>query len=167
MKKNAALLLTLSVLLVMGACVSSKNAEQKALEKAQKTRERIEANHFTIDVTGILQARNADLNRLGVDYTVTIRNDSVFSHLPYFGAVHTAPFGGQDAGIQLKAPVKDYRVDWKKGGWIVNFKTDYMQYRYSFTISIAENANSIVQVNSLDREPISFSGIMNLDDPQK
>lgn len=44
------------------------------------------------------------------DYSIEIRNDSVFSYLPYFGVAYNVPYGG-GKGLIFNAPITGYRKE--------------------------------------------------------
>ena len=47
---------------------------------------------------------------LSTPYPLEIRNDSVFSYLPYYGRAYSVPYGG-GSGLIFNAPLKEYTMD--------------------------------------------------------
>ena len=73
---------------------------------------------------------------LTTNYTLEIRNDSVFSYLPYFGVAYNAPYGGGKS-LNFNASITGYTTRaLKKGKIQIDFKTrsDEDNYEYRLTI---------------------------------
>ena len=93
------------------------------------------------------------------EYTVTIVKDSIISDLPYFGRAYAAPIGTTDGGIKFTSVDFDYTViPRKKGGWEVNIKPKDGQDVQSMILTIYDNGKAYLNVNSNNRQTISFNG---------
>ncbi len=154
-------LLSFSILALLVACSSSKTPSPEALKTAQEIREKIQAKNFTVEVNTAQPMRGRTIH-LTYGYDLKIRNDSAIVYLPFYGVAHSAPYGG-DGGIQFAEPMKEYTVEEKKDNWNIRFKVNDRNYHYEIVFNIYNNGNSNVQVNSYERDPISFTGEMKLD----
>ena len=93
-------------------------------------------------------------------YSVTVRNDSLFSYLPYFGRAYDVPYGG-GKGLNFDAPIESYKETQLKNGLRhieIGLKNDEDTYLY--TINVFDNGSSSIDVQSRRRESISYSGEM-------
>ena len=91
-------------------------------------------------------------------YSVIVRNDSVFSQLPYFGRAYSIPYGGGQ-GLMLKASIDKYNmVMGKRGAAKINFTARNSEDQFKFRITIYSNGSSSIDVDMQNRESISFSG---------
>ena len=91
-------------------------------------------------------------------YSVTIRNDSVFSQLPYFGRAYSIPYGGGQ-GLMFNAPIDQYTMAMgKRGAAKINFTAKSPEDQFRFRITIYSNGSSSIDVDMQNRESISFSG---------
>ena len=64
------------------------------------------------------------------NYSVEVRNDSVFSYLPYFGEAYNIPYGG-GKGLIFNAPISQYQTKHlKKGKVQINFKVNNEEDKY-------------------------------------
>ena len=89
-----------------------------------------------------------------------IRNDSLFSYLPYFGRAYDVPYGG-GKGLNFDAPIESYEETLMKNGQRhieIGLKNDEDTYLY--TIKVFDNGSSSIEVQSRRRESISYSGEM-------
>ena len=95
-------------------------------------------------------------------YSVTVKDDGniLDSHLPYIGQAWRVPYGGGHA-LNFDAQIGSYRVvQTRKDGYEVRVyvKTDEDEHLYLFTIF--DNGRASLDVQSGNRERISYSGQM-------
>jgi hypothetical protein len=143
------------VVLFLFSCSSSKNTTENAAELRQK----IESAGYIIEADLAIPMRGRQIPLGGV-YTLELKNDSAFAHLPYFGVAQVAPYGGRDGGIMFEESVKNYsiRPNKKNNGWNIEFEVNDKNHNYRFYLDIFNNGNASINVNSSQRDPISFRG---------
>jgi uncharacterized protein DUF4251 len=130
-----------------------------AQEKKEDKIKRIvgEQNYvFVAQLVNPQNGRSRNLNTL--DYTLTVRKDSVISYLPYFGRAYSAPINSSDGGIKFTSTQFDYINSPKGNKWQITIKpkdgTDVQQ----MYLDIFDNGNATLQVTSNNRQGISFNG---------
>ena len=102
--------------------------------------------------TGHVPARGRSV-MLTSPYSVEIRNDSIISHLPYYGRAYSIPYGGGE-GLNFKAPLTDYKLDWdKKGTAKIKFTARSTEDKFDFDIDIFSNGSSTIFVN-MQKPPV-------------
>lgn len=144
--------------------LSAQTKKEKKEMKQKAVRELVLAEKYKIDVDRAIPARGRSVS-LTSPYSIEIRNDSVISHLPYYGRAYSIPYGGGE-GLNFKAPISDYKIEWdKKGTAKVRFIARSTEDRFSFNIDIFSNGSSSIFVNMQNRQSISFQG--DLDIPEK
>ena len=113
------------------------------------------ANVFSASVTSMKPSERHD-------YSLEIRNDSVYSYLPYFGVAYNVPYGG-GKGLNFSAPLSEYTSTYsKKGNAKITLKVRNEEDNYLYNITIYPNGSSNIQVTPTNRQSISFSGEMDL-----
>ena len=93
-------------------------------------------------------------------YSVEVRNDSLISYLPYFGRAYSVPYGG-GKGLNFAERIGSYKEFQEKSGKRhieIGLKNEEDTYLY--TIVVFDNGKSSIDVQSRQRESISFSGDM-------
>lgn len=108
MKTAKLILLCLSGMLAMQSATAQSRSEKKA-QTERNVREAINADHYKINVD-YMQPMKGRSRALTSDYSIEIRNDSVFSYLPYFGVAYNVPYGG-GKGLIFNAPITGYRKE--------------------------------------------------------
>ena len=96
-------------------------------------------------------------------YTVEVRNDSLFSYLPYIGRAYQIPYGG-GKGLNFSERIGSYQETQRKNGLQhieIGVKNDEDTYLY--TIEVWDNGKSQINVQARQRERISYSGDIVFD----
>lgn len=157
MKANK--LFILAVLLICGSMtpVMAQTKKEKKQQTEQAVREAIDAKKYKIDVNRVMPMKGGS-KHLTSDYSLEIRNDSIYSYLPYFGVAYTIPYGG-GKGLNFNAPLSEYS---KKGNARITLKVRNEEDNYIYNITIFPNGTSSIQVTPTNRQSISFSGEMDI-----
>ena len=101
---------------------------------------------------------------LTTDYSLTLRNDSLISYLPYAGRAYNIPYGGGKA-LNFEAPVGKYQKKTRKNGdteITVKLKNEEDSYIYRLTIS--KDGSAWIYIQPTQRQGISFSGKMETNE---
>lgn len=165
MKTNKRIFLLL-ILLVAG--LSGMNAQDKKEKKElheKAVKQQVESESYKIDVSTAYPRRGKTVH-LSSNYSVEVRNDSVFSYLPYFGRAYSIPYGGGE-GLIFKAPISEYKMETKKKGAMkVDFIARSKEDRFQFRMTIYSNGSASFDVFPQNRESIAFSGEVTLPSEQ-
>jgi len=139
------------------SCTTAKIAP----EIKESVQRKIESKDFTVTFNQAIPTRMKPVY-LTSEYTLTISGDSATVFLPYYGVAYSAPYNSGEGGIKYqKNPVIDYKITPRnKGGWDINFQLQSAYYHDKFFLTIFENGKSYLQVNSNERDGISFNGDM-------
>ena len=154
----------LAVVLTVSSCgvLSGETREERARREAREARmveDNIQAGDFTIDIDRMYPVRGSSQHVS--NYSVSVKDGVLNSHLPYIGQAWRVPYGGGHA-LNFKAPVGTYNVfRTQDGGYEIRIlvKTDEDQHVY--TLTIFNNGRTSLDVQSQNRERISFSGVMD------
>lgn len=160
--RKVRLFVFLGIALLLGGqslCAQSK-AEKKA-EKEQLVKEKIESGAYTIKVDRALPMQGRSVN-LTSSYSLEIRNDSVFSYLPYFGRAYSVPYGG-GSGMIFKEPLTDYTLSFDKETAKIRFKTRTTEGNHEFGIQIFSNGSTSIQARPANRQGISYQGTLDTE----
>ena len=94
-------------------------------------------------------------------YDLRISNDSLVSHLPYFGRSFSGGYTGE-SGIQFTSTSYDYKVkERKRGGWEIRLKPKDQRNVRELQLNISESGYGTLQVISDNRQAISFRGFID------
>lgn len=88
----------------------SKKEKQQKKEKAVSLA--IEARKYKIDVNRATPMKGGS-KYLTSPYSIEVRNDSLYSYLPYFGVAYNIPYGG-GKGLNFKESISEYTTEHEK-----------------------------------------------------
>jgi hypothetical protein len=137
------------------SCKSSGKMPDAAVQ--QKITQSIENRDFKIIVNQMIPM-SGSARHLTSLYSLKLKQDSVFSYLPYFGRAYSVPYGGGQ-GLTFDGVVEEYQQKRNaKGVYQISFKSKTPEDTYSFSVEIYDNGSSQIRVNSHNRQSISFLG---------
>lgn len=136
--------------------------KEKKEELKNKIENAIDHQEFKIDVKTANPQRGRTMF-LTSSYSIELRNDSLFSQLPFYGRAYSIPYGGGQ-GLVFNAPYSDYTVKKgkKKDRYTITLKANSEEDKHTYQITIFDNGSVSLTVNSHNRETISFNGDIDL-----
>ena len=158
MKRYSALLM-----LIILSCISIRYSTPKAFPGAQSAKD--------TDVQKLLKSKSYQFIPQSVktqsgrsiqisNYSLEVRNDTLISHLPYYGKAHSASIGDTEGPLNFKATNITYTSkEGKKNNTQINIRpedTKIDAQEFFMTVSSSGYTNLSVRFN--DREPVSFYG---------
>ena len=147
------------ILLCLSGMFAMQSATAQRWKKAKSTR--LNADHYKINVD-YMQPMKGRSRALTSDYSIEIRNDSVFSYLPYFGVAYNVPYGG-GKGLIFNAPITGYRKEsLKKGKTRIDFKTGNEEDKYEYSLTIYSDGSANIHIQPMNRQAISYSGELDI-----
>jgi len=159
MKRTTILTMMLGILLLQGCGVLTENSEdrQARLEReAQMVREGVETGNFKVDIRFMIPLAGSSRNV--TNYSVTVKDGHIVSHLPYVGRAWDLPYGGGHA-LNYESAIQDSAVYREPdGSYTVRLiiRTDEDSHVYTF--QIFPNGSTTLLVQSRNREPINYRG---------
>ena len=139
--------------------MSAEERAARAAEQAARVKVALTEKRYKIMVERMYSMRGGSKN-VSSNYSVEVRNDSLFSYLPYFGRAFQVPYGG-GKGLNFTERIGSYRESQGKHGQRhieIDVRNDEDTYLY--TIDVYDNGNSDIEVQPRQRERISYSGEM-------
>ena len=140
---------------------SAERAERDA-KIAQAVQKALADRQYTVNIQMMFPQRGKSVN-VSSNYSLQVKGDTLVSYLPFFGRAYNVPYGGGD-GYNFTAPIKEYHVQKASNGNTniminVNTREDFIKY----TLDISPNGNTYIDVTSREREPISYSGQVDVE----
>lgn len=165
--KRLSLVLMMGIALCVGgqslfAAVSYKKEKKEKKEQQQLVKDILFSGNFTIDVDRAIPMSGRSVN-LTSPYSLELRNDSAFSHLPYFGRAYSVPYGGGE-GMIFDEAITDYSISYnKKGTADIQFKARTDEDNYTFHVQVFSNGSASIRVTPVNRQSISYQGELDLE----
>lgn len=156
------------IFLATAVCLSlpasaQKDKQAKKARTEQAVRKALDERRFRIGVNYMIPMRGRS-RILSTNYSIEVRNDSLFSYLPYAGEAYSIPYGGGKA-LNFNAPILTYEAkDKKRGRKEIKITTANEEDTYTYNLTVFPNGSARVQVQPIRRQSVSFSGQMELED---
>lgn len=153
------LALALLAVIALEGCATAEERAARAAEHAARVKVALTERHYKIRVDHMYPTKGGSKS-VSSSYSVEVKNDSLFSYLPFFGRAYQVPYGG-GKGLNFSERIGSYREALVKNGCRhieINVKNNEDNYLY--VIDVFDNGNSDIVVQAQQRERISYSGEM-------
>lgn len=159
----------LALILLLVGCGSAKISSEHQRYNEQRlafaVQQKLDSRSYRIEVNYMIPIRAA-AKVLTSPYSVKVKNDSLFSHLPYFGNAHSTGYGDlANGGLVFDAPIKEYTDQGKKKdrhSIVIDVAVGGDVLRY--TLTVFDNGNTDINVSSRNRDDISYRGVLRFQD---
>jgi hypothetical protein len=132
-------------------------AEQKAL-KAQQLKEMFENKTFVFKATSVIP-KNEKTRSLTTDFGIEVKNDSVFSYMPYFGNTYSRDYTSfKDSPMGFMQPFESYKKTKTRRGYDVDIRVDNNHDIIDLAFHISKNGTASLSASSINRQAISYMG---------
>ena len=127
---------------------------------AQETKG-FDADSFKVEVTYMMPVSYPG-KMLSYGYSVAVRHDSAFVHLPYMGRVYQPVL--DDDGLRFALPVEDYKArTLREGVDRVEFRVRKVPVTYKFTVTLYGRERADIILIPSNAQSISYSGDLVAD----
>lgn len=154
-----------ATLLLTGCGVLTERREDRQVRlerEAQMVRQGVENVDFKVNIDRMIPLRGA--SRHVDNYSVTVRDGHIVSHLPYFGRAWDLPYGGGHA-LNYESDIQDSAVYVSDdGSYTVRLLIETDEDAHVYTFQIFSNGNTSLLVQSKNREPINYYGNFAFED---
>ena len=153
------LVLAFMALVMLSGCATSEERAARAAEQKKKVTTALMERNYKIAVDRMYMMRGGSKS-VSYGYSVEVRNDSLISYLPYFGRAYSVPYGG-GKGLNFAERIGSYKEFQEKNGkWHIEIGLRNEEDTYLYTIEVFDNGKSSIDVQSRQRDRISYSGDM-------
>lgn len=155
--KTTAKIIGICFLLLVFSCKSADVPKQSKEEAIAALQVKIDSRDYKIEIDRVYPMGGRSISPSS-PYSLTIKGDSVYSYLPYFGRGYSLPYGGGE-GLNFDSTIKDYSLEYTtKGVARISFSTQSREDSFSFSIEVFPGGSSSIHVAPTKRQMISYSG---------
>ena len=161
-KYQVSIVMALLAAVLLGGCATSEERAAQKAEQVKKVTAALNKRQYKIAIAR-MYPMNGPSKTVTYGYSVEVKNDSLFSYLPYFGRAYNVPYGG-GKGLNFSAPIGSYQEEVAKNGKRrIEIGLTNEEDTYLYILEVFDNGSSTVSVMSRQREQISYSGDMEFD----
>ena len=123
----------------------------------------IATKRWHIDITSMNTLRYGS-RAVTSDFYLELRGDTLRSYLPYLGDAHM-PTMSPSIGLNFEEPVLTYKESKPKSNKYTQIDIDVKtrEDSYHYVIDIFDSGHTSIRVRSMNRDPISFDGTMEIE----
>jgi hypothetical protein len=136
---------------------SAQTKQEKEAAKAAEVKKLVDDQRFVFIAQTVLP-QSGRVRQVTPDFDFTVTKDTITSWLPYFGRAFNATLG-MEGGIKFESKDFEYtKTENKKGGWDILIKPKDAKDIQTVRLNITESGYAYLQVQSVNRQPISYNG---------
>jgi Domain of unknown function (DUF4251) len=163
MKRKVPVHFVVIILVMLYSCFPVKTMAQDTRsarqdEKKIAIKNMIDSQHFVFFAQTVSPLRGG-IRQLTSEYDVQIDKNSLVSYLPYFGTAYAPPTNPAESDLSFNTNQISYSVlPFKKHGWTITIKPKNNNGVLQYIFTIFDNGTANLNVTSISRDAISFSG---------
>ena len=98
------------------------------------------------------------------DFYLELKGDTLCSYLPYMGQARVSPTLSPSIGLNFEKPFLKYKESMPKSKKYTQIDIDVRtsEDSYHYVIEIYDSGEANIRVRSLNRDPISFDGTLEI-----
>jgi hypothetical protein len=147
--------ITLLVLIATSVSAQTKSAKEATIQRL------LDSKNFTFVAESDNPMSGGNIRLNASNYQVSFYKDSLDSFLPYFGTAFRSQYGATQSPLIFASSDFTYETRTsKKGGKTVTIKINTPDDPDVLTLSVSRSGYGTLQVNSINRQPISFYGVI-------
>lgn len=121
----------------------------------------IATKRWHIDITSMNTLRYGS-RAVTSDFYLELRGDTLRSYLPYLGDAHM-PTMSPSIGLNFEEPVLTYKESKPKKFTQIDIDVRTREDSYHYVVEIYDNGQAYIRVRSMNRDPISFDGTLEIE----
>ncbi len=121
----------------------------------------IATKRWHIDITSMNTLRYGS-RAVTSDFYLELRGDTLRSYLPYLGDAHM-PTMSPSIGLNFEEPVLTYKESKPKKFTQIDVDVRTREDSYHYVVEMYDNGQAYIRVRSMNRDPISFDGTLEIE----
>ena len=142
---------------IFSGCSGSRQTQADLTLNAATVKSMVENKNFVFVALSVtpMTGRRRELTS---SYQISILKDTIISYLPFFGRGYIAPVSPTDIDFDFTSAKFSYAATPAKKGWNILIKPSDQKYLQQLYFRVFENGTASLNVTSVDRSFISYSG---------
>lgn len=148
-------------ILLAGYAPATAQKENKKDEQFKEMTALVEGGRYIFTVRSVQPTGGRSISTTSA-YTLEARDSTFKAYLPYFGRSYQSSYGG-DGGIEFDARAENLKLSLNEKKRMVSVQFDVRgeRDRYSLFLSVGSSGYASLSINSQNRQPISYQGLVS------
>lgn len=159
--KTVVLSFILSFSMLMGLAqekTKQQIKEEQKLAKQKKVEALIESKNYEFVGEWANPQGGRSINLTSNPNYFRIKNDSVYSEMPFFGRAYSGVAYSGNGGLDFKGVMKDYSLKKNKKNFLIKGEVRGESDNYSIVLTIYFDGGASLSINSNNRASINYRG---------
>jgi len=130
---------------------------ERKKNKKEEVKNLLEDKTFVFKPTHALPMGGGNIY-LNHSYDAEVKGDTLISYLPFFGVAYHAEYGGRQSALDFTQPVENLDLKTTNKGYQVSVDVKNKMDHLTYTFFVSEQGSATLNVNSTNRQSISFYG---------
>lgn len=126
-------------------------------QKTEEIKDLLESKTYVFKAINVNPMNGRSISLDG-SFSVKIDNDTIVSYLPFYGRAYSIAYGSRVSGMDFTQPIENYTFEKSKKGYLIKVKIKNGSDSLDYTFHISVNGTSTLNVNSINRQSISYYG---------
>ena len=120
----------------------------------------IENREFKFSVTSASSSLGTNFHVGGGQYDLTVNNQTIKAHLPFFGRAYQVDYKATDGGFKFEEPAESYELvkNQRRKSFEINIRVKDSKDTYQIYLQAGFSGYASMQITSYNRETIFFNG---------
>jgi hypothetical protein len=143
--------------------------EEQKKEQIEKIREIVRSKNFVFKAETV-NGVNSRTKNLTTDFGVEVRNDSVFSYMPYYGNTYSRDYTSHtDSPMGFIQPIDSYSMKKTNKGYHIDIDVTNNHDVINLKFHINKDGETTLSANSINRSSVSYTGfiIVPFEEPKE
>jgi hypothetical protein len=132
--------------------------EEKKIAKQKQVQSLIDSKEYEFVAVTAYPQGTRSIDMVSNPNYLRIKNDSVFSEMPYFGRAYAGVGYGGSGGLDFKGPVQDFSITKNKKDYTIKAKVKDNSDSYTIILTVFFEGNASLTINSVHRNSINYRG---------
>lgn len=134
--------------------------EEQKKEQIEKIREIVRSKNFVFKAETV-NGVNSRTKNLTTDFGIEVRNDSVFSYMPYYGNTYSRDFTSQiNSPMGFIQPVDSYSMKRTNKGYYIDINLTNNHDVINLKFHINKDGETTLSASSINRSSVSYTGFI-------
>ncbi|MFV0375853.1 MAG: DUF4251 domain-containing protein [Mangrovibacterium sp.] len=159
--KSIGILVLVLILGIQTGNAQKQTARERKEQKAAEVKKLIGSGDYVFVANSAQPMAFRRIN-LTSNYELKMKGTSAEAWLPYFGRAYQADYGDTDGGIKFKEEAQGLKTSFneRKKSYEIQFEVKTVKDNYTLYLSVGLSGYADLTVNSNNRQPISFTGMV-------
>jgi hypothetical protein len=132
--------------------------EEKKLAKQKEVEALVNSKEYEFVAVTAYPQGTRSVDMISNPNYLRVKNDSIFSEMPYFGRAYSGVVYGGSGGLDFKGAIQDFSISKNKKEYTIKAKVKDNSDSYTVNLTVFFEGNASLTIYSIHRNSINYRG---------